>query len=326
MLQKKIPLWFGLPIFILGTMVASWLPLNPRFQKPQSNADSAAYLSLDELNSSLEAKNKNLTKQLTELARVDLADYLRLQKEEEQFKKSRELLGKVFLVLFENLLSNIPQDQMDFARASVKDASSDAADQKTANIKSESGPGLVPASRAGAAGVQVNSDPQQGPVWYSHEKDLASVQADKPEQFLASAVIKDMGTEIKGYKKFKSNDSRLNGLQGFFAGDLIFEDKRRKPWRIEMTLNSEIAEGVPKGSMNLRIIQEDNNVSNGTGSGDLRGIQQTASESKALIIHEGDKNFLQMYLLETQDSVIGNYYEQTDSGETKLLGHFTLRR
>ncbi len=221
---------------MIGSLVAYWLPLNSRLRKPQTNAESAQCLLSDELNSKLEAKNKILANKLAELARVDLADYLRLQKEEEQFEKSRELLGKVFLVLFENLLSNIPQDQMEFARASAKESGSDNGDQKPSNINSASVQGHAQISRAGDAGVRANSESQQGPAWNSHEKDLALVQADKPEQFLASAVIKDMSAEIKGYKKFKPNDSRLNGLQGFFAGDLIFEDKRRKPWQIESSI------------------------------------------------------------------------------------------
>jgi hypothetical protein len=319
---------FIAPSFVAGLFSGLYGPMKnsePASGSSQCLQDKAALIRTFQ---DLEKQKSRLQTELSRIAEVDLAEYLRLRKEEEQFQKAKVILGKVFLLLFHNILTKVPQEQLDFARAAAG--------------QSASGPGLSDDNPAAAGTTSVANQPMgadkdhnsnvasnaepSASTWNQAEKDLAQLAPDKVEAFLESTVIKDIRNETHGYRKFKANDSRIAALQGSYSGEIVFLDPKKKPWQLEMTFSGEVEEGIPKGNFSMVITNDRGGTSNSSGSGSIRGIMKPVSDSKAIIIRVGDTQFFQMYLLENREIIIGNFYDEKVVGQIEHLGRFRLQR
>ncbi|HYX38213.1 MAG TPA: hypothetical protein VE954_34360 [Oligoflexus sp.] len=289
-------------------------------QLRQQNAELQAALD------SAKSERSHLQTELSRIASVDLADYLRLRKEEEQFQKSREILGKIFMVLFHNLLQGVPEDQVEFARSAAGTSTEGTA-------ASEPTPETISESQVPAPAPEKSSIPtpeaqatKSGATWVQAEKDFGQLNLHKAESFLQSTAIQDVASESTGFRKFNSTDTRIAALQGTFTGDIVFLDPKRKPWNLEMTLNSETKDGIPSGQFIVRIVDDKGNPSTMSGNGDVRAIVKPVSSSKALIVRITETRYLQMYILERQEIIIGNYYDEVQVGKVERVGSFRLQR
>lgn len=278
----------------------------------------------DELRNRLqgeEARKKRLESELAQIAKVDFADYQRLQNEEAQFIKAKEILGKVFLVLFHNVLGSVDEDQKKFVLSLTSAQEPEPVTESPA-----------PSARAAAPQVSVSDSSQNAPtpvssVWTQAEKDLATMSPDKAEALLQSLVIKDILSEQGSAKSFSEEDSRLAAMQGFYAGEITFLDPKRKPWTLEMDLSSDTRNGQSKGNFTVRIVDETGQqLSRLHEDGNIKGILKPVSESKALIVRVFRTQFLQIYIFEKQGIIIGNFYDELPDGKVEHLGRFKLRR
>jgi len=256
---------------------------------------------------------------------VDFADYQRLQNEEAQFIKAKEILGKVFLVLFHNVLSSVDDDQKKFVLSLTSGQTVDAVPEKPAPES--------PAPPAAATLPTPSSDcPMKTPApvssaWTQAEKELGTVNPDKAEALLQSMVIKDILSEQGSSQSFREDDTRLQALQGFYSGEITFLDPKRKPWTLEMDLSSDVRNGQQKGNFMVRIVDDEGRqLSRLTEDSSIGGILKPVSESKALIVRVFKTQFLQTYIFEKQGVIIGNYYDERPDGKVVHLGRFKLRR
>lgn len=272
----------------------------------------------DELKNSLEqeeARKKRLESELAQIAKVDFAEYQRLQNEEAQFIKAKEILGKVFLVLFHNVLSSVDEDQKNFVLSLTTTQTSDPSPEKPAP---ETPAPLAPAP-------QISAVPPSS-AWTQAEKDLSTVSPDKAEALLQSLVIKDILSEQGSAESFREDDTRLQAMQGYYSGEIIFLDPKRKPWTLEMDLSSEPRNGQPKGNFMVRIVDDEGRQSRLGEEGNIGGILKPVSPSKALIIRVYKTQFLQIYIFEKQGIILGNFYDELPNGKVEHLGRFKLRR
>jgi hypothetical protein len=273
-----------------------------------------------------ESQNTALQSQLTRIVAVDFADYQRLQNEEAQYLKAKQILGKVFLVLFHNLLSDIPKDQLDLAQTLADTgqghSASDVVETTAPSPNAATEVSSVPHS-AVAPESSVKTDVVAG--WALAEKDLAQVNPDKAEAFLQAAVIPDIMRE-QGNARFSSQDTRLQAMQGFYSGELVFLDPKRKPSSMDMSLTSEVRNGVQQGEFVIRLVDENGVMSRLREDSDIGAIFKPVSSSKALIVRVDKTEFLQFYIFENQGIILGNYYNKDKSGKVIHLGSFRLQR
>ncbi len=281
-----------------------------------------------ELRATLEKEQQQRAKlhdELKKIAEVDLVDYMRLKKEEEQFIKAKEILGKVFHVIFHSLLQGSPQEQQDFVKAvSASDASAvhapdQGSDKRTASALDEPSRTSTPVP---TEAIKMNPPAS----WTQVEEQMATLNPNKADAFLQAAAIKDIHSETKGYRKFEPTDTRLAALQGTYTGELVFLDPKKKPWTMEMTVMSDLVDGVPTGSFHFRIINDKGNESNTRGNGNLRELMKPTTPSKALIVRIYETQFLQMYILENQEIILGNFYDETKVGTIELVGRVKMKR
>jgi hypothetical protein len=275
----------------------------------------------DELKNRLEqeeTRKKRLESELAQIAKVDFADYQRLQNEEAQFIKAKEILGKVFLVLFHNVLSSVDEDQKKFVLSLNSPSKADPAEAPAAP---------APAPQASATDNSLKTPTVVSSTWTQAEKDLSSVSPEKAEALLQSLVIKDILSEQGSAQSFRDDDTRLQAMQGFYSGDITFLDPKRKPWTLEMDLSSDTRNGQSKGNFTVRIVDETGQqLSRLHEDGNIREILKPVSESKALIIRVFKTQFLQIYIFEKQGIILGNFYDELPSGKVEHLGRFKLRR
>jgi hypothetical protein len=269
-----------------------------------------------------EARKKRLESELAQIAKVDFAEYQRLQNEEAQFIKAKEILGKVFLVLFHNVLASVDEDQKKFV---LSLSSSPQAHEAVTESPAPSAPEATPQVSVSDSSQKVSTPVSS--AWTQAEKDLATMSPDKAEALLQSLVIKDILSEQGSAKSFSEDDSRLAAMQGFYAGEITFLDPKRKPWTLEMDLSSDTRNGQPKGNFTVRIVDETGQQLSRLHEGsNIGGILRPVSESKALIVRVFRTQFLQIYIFEKQGIIIGNFYDELPDGRVEHLGRFKLRR
>lgn len=316
-----------LPILITLTFVSGAVAglYGSHLANSSHNDSSSLRQERDELHARLqeeESRKNRLESELAQIAKVDFADYQRLQNEEAQFIKAKEILGKVFLVLFHNLLSSVDDDQKKFALSLTAGQTPDPVPEKPAS----EAPAPPPLPQTP---VSDNSPKTSAPVssaWTQAEKELATVSPDKAEALLQSMVIKDILSEQGSAQSFRDDDTRLQAMQGFYSGEITFLDPKRKPWTLEMDLSSDTRNGQPKGHFTVRIVDDEGRQSRLGNDGDIGSILKPVSESKALIVRVDRTQFLQMYIFEKQGIIIGNFYDELPDGKVQHLGRFKLRR
>lgn len=280
----------------------------------------------DELSARLqeeEARKKRLESELAQIAKVDFADYQRLQNEEEQFMKAKEILGKVFLVLFHNVLSSVDDEQKKFVLSLNSAPAPDAAPEKPA--PESPAPAAVPPTPIGDSSVKTPAPVSS--AWTQAEKELGHVNPEKAEALLQSMVIKDILSEQGSSQSFRDDDTRLQAMQGFYSGEITFLDPKRKPWTLEMDLGSDVRNGQQKGNFMVRIVDDEGRqLSRLTEDSSIKAILKPVSESKALLVRVFKTQFLQIYIFEKQGVIIGNFYDELPDGKVEHLGRFKLRR
>jgi hypothetical protein len=315
-----------LPAFIAGLVSGSF---GSRFQN-QIQDSTTAHAEVAQLKAALEkteSQNTALQSQLARIVRVDLADYQRLQNEEAQFVKAKEILGKVFLVLFHNLLSDIPHDQLELAQALAASnqtpVTSNTAENPPSAPKTEPADSSSPQPPA-APPTPAKND--AAAAWVHVEKDFGHINPNKADAFLQAAVIPDILREQGDAQSFSSQDTRLKAMQGHYSGEVTYLDPKRKPSSLEMTLSSEVQDGGQRGEFSVRLVDENGVQSSMRGEGSIDQILKPVSPSKALIIRLYKTEFLQMYILENQGIILGNYYNEDKNGKVIHLGRFRLQR
>ncbi len=282
----------------------------------------------NELRATLEKEQKQraaLHDELQKIAEVDLVDYMRLKKEEEQFIKAKEILGKVFQVIFHSLLQGSPKEQQDFVNAvTASDAPVAHTPDQGSEIRTTNAPEEPSRATTPAPTEAMKLNPSAS--WTQIEGEMGTLNPNKADAFLQAATIKDIHSETKGYRKFEPTDTRLTALQGTYTGELIFLDPKKKPWTMEMTVMSDLVDGVPTGSFHFRIINEKGNESNTRGNGNLRELMKPTTPSKALIVRIHETQYLQMYIMENQEIILGNFYDETKVGTIELVGRVKMKR
>jgi hypothetical protein len=270
-----------------------------------------------------EEQRERLQEELKRIVTVDLAEYQRLRNEEEQYLKAKEILGKIFLVLFHNLLSGIPQDQVDFAKSLASSSGQPLAEK--AEPQAHDNPTAVsPTSKQSPVESPVKTEVPSG--WAQAEKNFSQVNANKAEDFLRATVIKDILKEQGDSRSFSTEDTRLQTMQGYYSGELTFLDPKRKPWSMEMDMSSEVKDGAIKGNFLIHLIDDQGRGSRLSQEGGISEILKPVTESKALIIRLYRTQFLQMYIFERQGLIIGNYYDEGKDGKVEHLGRFRMQR
>lgn len=301
---------------------------SPRVQVSQTPHEELR-VERDELAARLqevEEKRNHLQTELARIASVDFADYQRLQNEEAQFMKAKEILGKVFLILFHNVLAGVSDDQKQFAQALASGQELDSSVSVPVPTPEKSSVPLHPPVAPAGGDAPLKSPVVGSAVWTQAERDFSSVNPEKADAFLQSTVIKDIMAEQVGSRPFRDDDTRLQAMQGYYTGELIFLDPKKKPWSMELSLSSETRNGKHTGSFMVRIVDEHGNQSRLGQEGGITELIKPVSDSKALIVRVYKTEFLQMYIFEKQGLIIGNYYNEVGDGKVEHLGRFKLSK
>lgn len=326
MRSAKRALLFILPAFLSG-IISGYFVSSIQGQTHDMSILQAENARLTAALQKAESQNTALQSQLTRIVAVDFADYQRLQNEEAQYLKAKQILGKVFLVLFHNLLSDIPTDQLDLAQAladtNQEHSTSDVVETTASSPNAAPEVSSVPQSRVAP---ESSVKTEGGGGWTLAEKDLAQVNPDKAEAFLQAAVIQDIMREQGNARSFSSQDTRLQAMQGYYSGELTFLDPKRKPSSMDMNLTSEVRNGVQQGEFVIRLVDENGVMSRLREDSNIGAIFKPVSSSKALIVRVDKTEFLQFYIFENQGIILGNYYNKDKSGKVTHLGRFRLQR
>lgn len=334
-MNARISLWL-LILFIVGGIGTGYY-FGSRTEGDRPDApdvaggdDVAATLTkLAAEHEALKAKHHELRTRFAEISRVDMAEYLRLQDADARLQKVNEILGKVFLLFMNYLMVDVPADQAAFAERAAgteRMPSEPSIETDTAKDRDDAAD-----PQASSDGVQASTSPQ--PVaaaasWTAAESGLAGLTADKASAFLDKAVIKDLRPEIKNARAFNDGDQRFARLQGAYAGEVTFFDGKADPWKMELDTQASIEDGKPQGTNSVRLYKSDGQkFSDSSGGGKLdKQFINMASQSNAILLSTGMKHYFQLYHLEADDTLVGNYYELSEAGEFRHLGRVRLSR
>ena len=117
----------------------------------------------------------------------------------------------------------------------------------------------------------------------------------------------------------------LTQLQGLFSGQVLFDDKTKTPWDMEVEFAGQISSGKLMGQLRVQLSENGQAFSTSRGDGDLKDLRQL-EDGDGIFITTGESNVFQLYYITDQDMFIGHHYKKVDIGDYKHSGTVTLKR
>ncbi len=145
------------------------------------------------------------------------------------------------------------------------------------------------------------------------------------KDFLKQVEVPNLFDELKRAKSV--GDDQLKVLNGKFLGQVIFEDKGKEDWEVQLSLSGAITDGEAKGDKFIELSKNGKVFSRTTGRGRIKNVYTMESDANVILAEvNGDEGYMQIYYLPRLDIFTGNYYNKTGVGKFEREGTVTLKR
>lgn len=225
--------------------------------------------------------------------KLELNDYIKINKSDEKLKRAEEILGKVILLFLANIAIHFEPEVIEyFDGPKPKNLS-----KKPLKIKSQNLPAFKKVKKTNL--YYANKTPfNQLPQAFEGKINFLSKQILK-EPFEVFSKTKAI-VKPKDYEK----------IAGFFSGDLIFLKGKNKGQVDQVLLESDfgIMDGSLKGSYSISISRDGEEYSRNNGSGTNRQIKLLSWERGEYLLEVSPSSFFQVYSV-GDNELLGNFYE-----------------
>lgn len=158
----------------------------------------------------------------------------------------------------------------------------------------------------------------------SHRASEIAFEADKKE-FLKKVEVKNLFEELKTAKIV--GEDQLKVLNGFFTGQVEFDETDRPNWDMELRLNGQVLNEEARGDKLISLFKNGKLFARTTGKGRIKGVLSMSDDPNSFIVEvNGDEGYVQIYYFPRLDEFSGIYYQKVSVGQFEREGTVTLKR
>ena len=255
----------------------------------------------------------------------EIQEYYLLKTEQEKYKKAEEILGKIVVLLLQDLGVRVSQSTLKAAEAPVTQApmtqvsghepsnqigSTEATDQKTPKKF------LLPEN--------VSANP-----WILNEKKLSEMTSPtEVAEYLNQVKIENFEDSLKQSKSFTNSNQNLSDLTGRYKGAAqVVNRGKNTVWEIELNLQADMRGPTLRGMSHIMISENGKTFSNSKDRGEVMNFREFSGGSQATLIRASPSINFQTYYIKSREAMIGNVYQLNKSTiQYEHIGTFELRR
>ena len=266
----------------------------------------------------------NLIKEkVQQLTDQEIQEYYLLKNEQEKYRKADEILGKVVLLLLQDLGIRVSETTKTAALDQPKSQSqiADAANLNQSEVFTNP-PDAVKEI------VKPNEAAPANP-WVMNEKKLSEVSSpSEVAEYLQQVKIENFEESLKQSKSFTNSNQNLSDLTGRYKGPAqVFNRGKNTVWEIELNLEANMRGQVLRGLSHILISENGKTFSNSKDRGEVMNLREFSGGSQATLIRASPSINFQTYYIKSREVMIGNIY-QLNKGtiQYEYIGTFELRR
>lgn len=259
-----------------------------------------------------------LASRIHALEEGELKEYVQLKKAEERYKKADEILGKILLALLVDAGIHIrPELANQLKELRIADRTTPAPELRQWQTEIARNP---------APRVAAVDTPATARGWAKNEKSLGNVSSEEQARaFLDQVLIPDLYAEMRTVKPLDAG--RLSQINGTFVGEIVFDDKIKPLWQLELSVAGAMDQDKAQGTLGLKVWENGQLISENSQNGVFHGYSSLGDDSAAILAEiEKDRGFMQLYTIPQSEKLIGNFYVKNGPGAYKRAGTVLLRR
>ncbi len=249
------------------------------------------------------------------LSQVDLEEYVQLKNQKEKYEKADEIFGKILTIFLYDLGIRASHSQLKALEESSK--------TPVAKPEEPSIP-VVVRSRNDQQHTVITSERNKN--WITAGRQARELYSENEiEDFLKKTEISDFFSELKSARSL--TQEQIQTLNGTYLGEIVFDDKSKTNWHVEMSLNGQVVNGELTGRSLIVLSENGKAFSTSRHRKRPENFQGFANDENAFLINVyGDKGYLQLYNMERMNMLSGLFYLSTGVGQFSKAGTVTLRK
>lgn len=253
------------------------------------------------------------------LAEADFQEYLSLKEQKARYEKADEILGKILLIMLNDLGLRRSEAQQKELAGRVQGKTPPSASEQA-----------VPPSSAGAASAPAEKKDavltarSNGEGASDLKKEIAKVDEvdseNEAKELLEKLKSKDIIKDLQGGSIL--DPRRLDLLNGFFEGDAVFDDPlKNKPWHVVMEFTARMEHGKYVGHQDIKLSRDGKQFSHGRGDPNNDEFLVIPDDNSGIFISTyGGDAYFQLYYFPRLDGFYGLTYLKKGVGKFEKAG------
>jgi hypothetical protein len=264
-----------------------------------------------------EEKLKALKSKFEKISEEDINEYIQLKEMKAKYEKADEIFGKILNIFLLDLGLRVSAQQM----ADLKSA------PKVPPPTAEPATPQLPLQKAEVRTQDVAASPKPMPRRILLKtRNIES--DDQIKKIVNEAVLENALSSWGSAVPLQRSD--FNFVRGRFAGQIIFLNKEKKPWDVELELtNARFDRGRIIGEFILKTIDPANPKHRDTTTYDAGSTIpnfRSAEDGAILVEAMGGDGLFQLYYFNRLNAFQGNVYEKEGLNPFKRTGTISLYR
>lgn len=257
-----------------------------------------------------------------QLTDQEIQEYYLLKNEQEKYRKADEILGKIVLLLLQDLGVRVSESTQKAAGSPPvqNQQSSQAARREQPILDQAEKP--TPIKKFPLESLPSNP-------WVQNEIKLSEVNSPtEVAEYLNQVKIENFEDSLKQSKSFTNTNQSLSDLTGRYKGaaQVVIRGKNTV-WEIEMNLEANMRGPVLRGLSHILISENGKTFSNSKDRGEVMNLREFSGGSQATLIRASPSINFQTYYIKSREAMIGNIYQLNKTTiQYEYIGTFELRR
>ena len=266
-------------------------------------------------------KYENLQEKLQNFSDHDLADYLRLKDQQQNYQKADELLGKMMQLLLIDIVVKLSKSDLDKISQMAKSQGADV-------VRGQDGipDGADEKLRKKSAG---GSDVGGVPDWKQIEHQISDVKSNYDiERLQKSMAVDNLFPILKS--KLSLDDRAASLLEGTFVGKIVLDDTSKKPLEVRLKLEGSQESDPDKKKYEIEVLDYNKmskegkpSRSSSAGNGVWK-FSLVSGSYQGFIIEISQDYYAHVYYVPQLDQLIGNYYKKIELDRYEKVGSMDL--
>jgi hypothetical protein len=263
-------------------------------------------------------KYHELQAKFEQLSQVDIEEYIQLKNQKEKYEKADEIFGKILTIFLYDLGIRASHKQLNAIKQSALTSTT-----TPSKLEEPPQPAIVRAQNDQPT-LDVIKTPSR--EWTQHGKQARELYTESEvKEFLEKVEIKDFFSELKSARSLTAE--QIGELNGSYLGEVVFDDKSKANWHVEMTLNGRVVNNELRGRSRIVLSENGKVFSTSRDRGKPKNIQGFAGDDNAFLISVyNDKGYMQLYNMERMNMLSGLLYLSNGVGQFSKVGTVILRK